>query len=157
MLTAAASCQPMPGPRRGRLARRQARYRLLRPLPGLLPPAPGRWPWLHTVLLAIGSDTALYAALGLMALVTVVFAVTVRREVRRPAGEGLTVRARTKVTVAAVALCAMVQLRHQPRRDRVKAPGGRRGAGQRAGGDRVHQGGPHRPGRARRRTRTSRR
>jgi hypothetical protein len=34
-------------------------------------------------LLAIGPDTALYAALGLMALVTAVFIVIVRRDVRR--------------------------------------------------------------------------
>jgi hypothetical protein len=86
MLTAPAACQPMPGPP-GAAWPAEPGVTYCFPYPACCQPAaapsPDRWSWLHTALAAAGPDTALYAALGLMALVTAVFIVIVRRDVRR--------------------------------------------------------------------------
>lgn len=83
MLTAPIACEPMPGPAGAAWPAATPGTGYCGPYPSCCPPAPDRWAWAHTVLLAVGSDTALYAVLGLMALLTAVFIVIVRRDVRR--------------------------------------------------------------------------
>lgn len=83
MLTALTACEPMPGPDGAAWPSAKPGTDYCGPYPSCCPPAPDRWAWLHAALTAIGSDTARYAVLGLMALLTPAPAVIVIREVRR--------------------------------------------------------------------------
>lgn len=56
------------------------------PWPSCCPPAPDRWAWLHDALADIGSNDALHAALGLLAVAALAAFPILRRELRRLRG-----------------------------------------------------------------------